>query len=175
MLNARQEKFVSLYTSGQTATQAYSEAYGRAGHSAEASAGRLLRNAEVQARLAEIRAKAGEAAGLTLAEVLRALRAIYETPIAALDEKHPLTRRMVVREAKEAGRVVRSVRIVEKDSPLAALVEIGRLLGLGQTPAKPGLGAGQPQEPPRPDAEALGRLFERLRAKRPAEPAGRGL
>lgn len=61
MLNPRQEKFISLYASGQTAAAAYAEAYGRRG---------------------------------------------------------------------------RSVRMVEKDSPLAILGEMARLLCLGQRPAK---------------------------------------
>jgi|GEM_PF-2782272 len=144
MLNPRQERFVSLYASGQTAAAAYAVAYGKAGHSAESSGARLLRNVEVQERLAELRAKASQEAVMTLADVLGHLRDLYETPIAALDENHPFTRRMVVTEAKRAGQVVRSVRIVEKNSPLAILCEMARLLGQGQTPAKPGKAKGQP-------------------------------
>lgn len=135
MLNPRQQKFVSLYASGQTAAAAYAEAYGRAGHSAEASGARLLRNAEVQAALQELRAKASQEAVMTLADILGRLRVLYETPISALNENHPLTRRITVRETGLPGQVMRSVRIVEKDSPLAILREMARLLGLDKKPA----------------------------------------
>lgn len=154
MLNPRQEKFVSLYAEGQTAAAAYAEAYGRSGHSAEASGARLLRNAEVKERLGQLRAKASQEAVMTLADIFGHLRKMYETPISALDEKHPFTRRMVVTEAKQAGKVVRSVRIVEKDSPLAILREIARLLGMGQPGAKAGQPIGQPEPELSPEAEA---------------------
>lgn len=145
MLNPRQEKFVSLYAAGQTAAAAYAGAYGRAGHSAEASGARLLRNAEVQASLREVRAKASLEASLTLADLLGHLRDMFETPISALDENHPYTRRMIVTETGRAGQAVRKVRIIEKPCPLAILQEMGRLLGLGQKPAaKPGRAKGQP-------------------------------
>ena len=146
MLNPRQEKFVSLYAAGQTAAAAYAEAYGRAGHSAEASGARLLRNAEVQASLRELRAKASQEAALTLADLLAHLRAMLETPVSALDENHPYTRRITVTETGRAGQAGRSVRVVEKDSPLAILQEMARLLGLGQQPAaKLGRAKGQPE------------------------------
>ena len=135
MLNPRQEKFVSLYASGQTAAAAYGEAYGRRGHGAEASGARLLRNVEVQASLRELRAKASHEAALTLADLLGYLREMYETPISALDENHPFTRRMTVTETGRAGQAVRSVRIIEKPCPLAILKEMAQLLGLGKKPA----------------------------------------
>ena len=135
MLNPRQEKFISLYASGQTAAAAYGEAYGRRGHGAEASGARLLRNVEVQASLRELRAKASHEAALTLADLLGYLREMYETPISALDENHPFTRRMTVTETGRAGQAVRSVRIIEKPCPLAILKEMAQLLGLGKMPA----------------------------------------
>ena len=135
MLNPRQEKFISLYASGQTAAAAYGEAYGRRGHGAEASGARLLRNVEVQASLRELRAKASHEAALTLADLLGYLREMYETPISALDENHPFTRRMTVTETSRAGQAVRSVRIIEKPCPLAILKEMAQLLGLGKKPA----------------------------------------
>ena len=146
MLKPRQEKFIALYASGQTAAKAYGEAYGTAGHGAEASGARLLRNAEVQARLAELRAKASHEAAFTVADLLRYHREMFETPISALDENHPLTRRMTITKTGQPGQAVRTVRIVEKDSPLAILCEMARLLGLGQKPAaKLGRAKGQPR------------------------------
>jgi phage terminase small subunit len=142
MLNLRQEKFVSLCASGQTAAAAYGEVYGRAGHPAEASGARLLRNVEVQERLTELRAKASHEAVMTLADVLGRLLEMYETPIFALDENHPYTRRMTVTETGRAGQAVRTVRIIEKPCPLAILQEMARLLGLGQQPAKLGRAKG---------------------------------
>ena len=135
MLNSRQQKFVSLYASGQTAAAAYGAVYGRAGHGAEASGARLLRNAEVQAHLRELRAKASQEAVMTLADLLGYLREMYETPISALDENHPLTRRMTITKTGQPGQAVRTVRVVEKDSPLAILQEMARLVGLRQKPA----------------------------------------
>jgi hypothetical protein len=144
VLNPRQEKFVSLYAAGQTAAQAYAGAYGRAGHSAEASGARLLRNAAVQERLGQLRAKASHEAALTLSDILCHLRDMFETPISALDENHPYTRRMIVTETGKPGQAKHSVRIIEKPCPLAILQEMGRLLGLGQKPAaKPGRAKGQ--------------------------------
>jgi phage terminase small subunit len=144
MLNPRQEKFVSLYASGQTAASAYGEVYGRAGHSAEASGARLLRNAEVQAHLRELRAKASQEAVMTLADVLGRLLEMYETPISALDENHPFTRRMTVKKTGQPGQAMRTVRIIEKPCPLAILQEIAR--HLGQKPAaKLGRAKGQPR------------------------------
>ncbi len=135
MLNPRQQKFIGLYASGQTAAAAYSAAYGRAGHSAEVSGSRLLRNVEVQASLRELRAKASHEAALTVADLLRYHREMFETPIAALDASHPFTRRMTVTKTGQPGKAVRTVRIVEKDSPLAILQEMARLVGQGQKPA----------------------------------------
>ena len=173
MLNPRQEKFASLYAKGQTAAAAYAEAYGRAGHSAEASGARLLRNVEVQERLGQLRAKASQEAALTLADILGHLRAMFETPLAALDENHPYTRRMTVTESGLPGQARRSVRIVEKDSPLAILQEMARLLGLGQPGAKPG--QGQPQLSPEAEAEALGRALAKLGLKSQPGVPGRAL
>jgi hypothetical protein len=95
----------------------------------------LLRNVEVQASLRELRAKASHEAALTLADLLGYLREMYETPISALDENHPFTRRMTVTETGRAGQAMRSVRIIEKPCPLAILKEMAQLLGLGKKPA----------------------------------------
>ncbi len=162
MLNSRQERFASLYATGQTAAAAYADAYGRAGHSAEASGARLLRNAAVQERLGQLRAKPSQEAAMTLADILGHLRAMFETPLSALDEKHPYTRRMTVTESSQSGQAQRTVRIIEKDSPLAILREIARLLGLGQPGAKAGYPKGQPEQSPEAEAEALRRASAKL-------------
>jgi phage terminase small subunit len=159
MLNPRQEKFIALYASGQTAAKAYGAAYGRAGHGAEASGARLLRNAEVQAHLRELRAKASQEAALTVADLLGYLREMFETPIAALDENHPHTCRMTVTKTGQPGKAVRTVRIVEKDSPLAILQEMARLVGLGKKPAaKLGRAKGQPRAKDATVAELIASL-----------------
>ncbi len=162
MLNSRQERFASLYATGQTAAAAYAEAYGRAGHSAETSGARLLRNAKVQERLGQLRAKASQEAALTLADILGHLRAMFDTPLSALDQNHPYTRRMTVTESGPPGQARRSVRIIEKDSPLAILQEMARLLGLGPPGAKPGQPKGPPEISPEAETEALGRALAKL-------------
>lgn len=134
-------------------------ANGRAGHSAEASGARLLRNAAVQGRLGQIRAKASHEAALTLADILGHLRDMFETPISALDENHRYTRRMTVTETGRAGQVVRKVRIIEKPCPLAILGEMARLLGLG---LKPGRAKGQPGD----GAGTMAALMASLEARR---------
>ena len=136
MLNVRQERFVCLNASGKSAAAAYAKAYDRSGHSAEASGSRLLRNVEVQGKLEELRLAASQKTAMSISEAVCRLKAICDTPISELDEDHPLTRRIVTRESKRDGQLVRSVRIVEKDSILGAMQEISRLLGLGQPPEK---------------------------------------
>lgn len=175
MLNPRQQKFIGLYASGQTAAAAYGAAYGTAGHGAEASGARLLRNVEVQASLRELQAKASQEAALTVADLLRYHREMFETPIAALDENHPFTRRMTVTKTGQPGQAVRTVRVVEKDSPLAILEEMARLLGLGKKPAaKLGRAKGQPEASRAKDA-TVAELIASLGVARREDAAPRAL
>jgi phage terminase small subunit len=54
--NARHEVFARAIVSGNTGSKAYVQAgYDARGHAAEAAGSRLLRNVEVQARIAELR------------------------------------------------------------------------------------------------------------------------
>jgi hypothetical protein len=57
------------------------------------------------------------------------------------------------------------VRVVEKDSPLAILQEMARLLGLGQPGAKAGQPKGLPELSPEAETEALGRALAKLGQK----------
>jgi hypothetical protein len=161
MLNPRQEKFVSLYASGQTAAAAYGEAYGRAGHGAEASGARLLRNVEVQARLAELRAKASHEAALSLADLLGYLREMFETPLGDIDAKSRFCKKYKITETMtDAG--PKTTIEVEKPCPLAILQEIARLLGLRQKPAaKLGRAKGQPEASRATVAELIASLKRR--------------
>src|SRR5262252_2509904 len=73
--NNRPERFADAILDGQSATAAYRSAgYKSDGHAAEACASKLLRNVDVAARIAELKAKAAEVVTLTAANVLSELR-----------------------------------------------------------------------------------------------------
>lgn len=94
-MNPRQEKFAQLVAGGMAASRAYEKAgYKTKGHASEASAGKLLRNAEVAAYVAKLRAaaksKGEEAAFLTINEKREFLRRVVLTPIYSVDEESEL-------------------------------------------------------------------------------------
>lgn len=84
MLTARQEKFIEEFLQTGNATQAYQAAFGCKSDSARASASALLRNASVQARLAELQSKLSNKKICAAVEIQERLSAIarreqYET------------------------------------------------------------------------------------------------
>ena len=75
-LTARQEKFIEEFLQTGNATQAYQMAFGCKSDSARASASALLRNASVQARLAELQSAVTNEKILTAVEIQTLLSAI---------------------------------------------------------------------------------------------------
>lgn len=76
--NQKHERFALLVAQGESGSAAYREVYGRKGAVADANASRLLRNAKVRARIAELQQKAAEKAVLTLARKRELLREMAE-------------------------------------------------------------------------------------------------
>lgn len=85
MLNPKQQRFVAEYVKDLNATAAYKRAgYAAKGNSAEVNAGRLLRNAQVAAAIAEKTAKHLDSTDLTAARVLEELRRLAFSDLRGL-------------------------------------------------------------------------------------------
>ncbi|HWK68595.1 MAG TPA: terminase small subunit [Rhizobiaceae bacterium] len=105
LANPRHESFVQNIIEGMPASRAYVAAGFRArGNSAETAAGRLLRNVQISARLAELRARHSRRHDITVDDIVR-----------QLDEDRALAQRLgqasaavqaTVAKAKIAGLVV---------------------------------------------------------------------
>lgn len=103
-LNARQEAFCNLIVEGRTQKDAYAEAgYIARGNAAEVSAARLLRNVQVAARVAELRASAAQRSEVTV-----------DSLVAELDE--------MVRLAKECENPSAGVSAVMGKAKLLGLI-----------------------------------------------------
>ncbi len=79
--NQKHERFAQLIATGKSGAGAYGQVYGRTGKVAEANGSRLLRNAGVAARVAELQARAEKKAVLTLKEMLAYLTRVTATPV----------------------------------------------------------------------------------------------
>jgi hypothetical protein len=88
-LSSRQEKFCLIYTSGKTATESYTAAYGNK-RSAEAASSRLLTCVKVSKRIEALQQRAALAVVLTLEESLEYLRRSVLTPLGDVDERSEL-------------------------------------------------------------------------------------
>ena len=125
-LSARQEKFCQIYIAGQTATEAYHQAYGNA-KGAEASASRLLSSAKVAARVQALQQRGALAAVLTLAEKRQYLRRVVLTAIGDVDPSSDLCQSYKRREeGGDRGRLKRGKEESgnEKHEPEAEVIEI---------------------------------------------------
>jgi phage terminase small subunit len=77
LANARHERFCQEYLIDRNGTAAYQRAgYGATGNAAEVNAARLLRNAQVAARVAYLEAERTERVGMAADDVLRELAVI---------------------------------------------------------------------------------------------------
>ncbi len=85
--NARHERFAQNKAKGMSIGPAYTAAgYKATGHSAEVSGARLLKNVEVQARIAELQNRAAEKTGYTIVKATEELEAARQL---AATEKNP--------------------------------------------------------------------------------------
>lgn len=107
-LNSRQEKFCGLYVEGRTAAEAYRVAYGRGGHTAEANGSRLLRNAEVRARIAALRSVVAAGTVLSLRAKREYLYRVVTNPVGHVDQFSDLCQEYTRREeGGDRGRLKR--------------------------------------------------------------------
>jgi phage terminase small subunit len=81
-LNHKQERFCQEYLKDQNGTQAATRA-GYSEKTANEQASRLLANVNIKARIAELMAPIAEAAGITLSEHLKSLKALRDRADAA--------------------------------------------------------------------------------------------
>ena len=85
MLNAKQQRFVDEYLIDLNATAAYKRAgYAARGASADTNAGRLLRNAEIQALISKSTQNASALAGLTVERTLQELARLAYSDVRKL-------------------------------------------------------------------------------------------
>jgi hypothetical protein len=88
-LNHKQERFCQEYLKDQNGTQAATRA-GYSEKTANEQASRLLANVNIKARIAELMAPIAEAAGITLSEHLKSLKALRDRADAAEQYSAPL-------------------------------------------------------------------------------------
>lgn len=132
-MNQRQAQFAEMVASGSTtAKDAHAAIYGTTGHAAEVNGSRLLKNPEVAAHIASIRAAAQTVATMTLAEKRGFLaRVVRATPQDAMDDP---SLGAEVTELPGGGRRVKmldKLRAIELDSRLAGDFSQGASAGDG--------------------------------------------
>ncbi len=88
--NQRHERFAQLVATGKSATEAYRKVYKTTVKVAGSAGGRLLKNVQIQQRMAELQQKAAEGAVMSLQEKLEYLAAVKRTPIGEVNETSPL-------------------------------------------------------------------------------------
>lgn len=127
-LNAKQERFVAEYLIDSNATQAAIRA-GYSTRSAMTHGHRLLKNAEIQARLAEMRGAVAERAEVTAADWLREVALIAQSDIGEIIDftgDHPRLRPMrdIPERARRAISSIKVKRHIEGRGEDAEVVEI---------------------------------------------------
>jgi hypothetical protein len=134
-MNTRQQRFAEMVASGTTAKDAHRAIYGTDGHAAEANGSRLLKNPEVAADVARIRAAAQSAATMTLREKREFLaRVVRATPADAIADP---ALGAEVTELPGGGRRVKmldKLKAIELDSRLAGDFSQGATVGDGPDP-----------------------------------------
>ena len=110
--------------SGRPAGRAYEEAgYRQRGDRADTEAYKLQQRPEIEAYMAEIRAKATKEAEVDLAKVMKYLGTAIFTPVGEIDESHPLAQEVVHEDMPNGGRrtKIKMVGKIESAKLLAAL------------------------------------------------------
>ena len=106
-MNARREKFCELYAAGRTATDAAIEA-GYSARTAYSQGPRLLKNADIQARIQQLQEAAAAAGVADLSEILSTFTEILRggrySPIARL----------------KAGEILLKIRMLQQEPEIAA-------------------------------------------------------
>lgn len=90
-LSDRRRRFAEFLVQGLAAGRAYEQAGFKArGNSAEVEAGKLAKNPDVAAYVAELRAKASESAGMTAEQMIADCVRILQSPPSAASMDNPL-------------------------------------------------------------------------------------
>lgn len=112
-LSGQQEKFCIAIVDGMSQQDAYGHAYPKASASAARTmASRLLTNANIQARVSELRAEIAERAVIDKAEIVNFLASVIRTPISEIDATSPLCQEHTISEVD--GRRTERLRTVPK-------------------------------------------------------------
>lgn len=140
--NYRHERFAQGLAKGLAASVAYKEAgYQTEGNAAEASASRLLRDAKVQARVAELQERGAIKTEITLESLIREAGEIQEA--AKQDGQHSAAVAALTAKAKLAGLWIDKAENTNRnvadpaqvsDAELAAIVEAGSSAGTSEAP-----------------------------------------
>lgn len=123
--NPRWEKFCEHIINGATQVLAYQLAFGGDINGAGSLASRLMDNPKIQGRLGSLRKLTGVGNSvLSLAEKRAGLAAAWRTPIADVDEKHPLAQSVKRTKDKDGNEtvtieMVNKLKALELDAKLA--------------------------------------------------------
>ena len=109
-LTPKQARFVEYYLVSLNATDAYREAYGRAGKVAEAGGARLVGNAKVAAAIATAKAARSERVEITADRVLRELAILAFSDVRHFSVDHIGNLELTAGAPDEAWRAVSSVK-----------------------------------------------------------------
>ena len=120
-LSVRHERFCQAIVDEMIAGDAYRNAGYKCSNSTARSTGaRLLTNANIRARIRELRDKCGQACEMTREDVIRYLSRAIRTPIAEIGPNDPLAQEVTV-DRLEGGTVRRRIKIVSKIDALKQL------------------------------------------------------
>ena len=123
-MNIRQERFAELVAGGMAGGPAYIEAgYKVPPPLAKANACRLLTNANVTARIEELRAIASEKSEFKRADLVRFLVSVLQTPVSDIDANSPLAQEITTDTIGEAT-IRNRVKMMGKIEAARLLVDI---------------------------------------------------
>lgn len=118
-LNPRQEQFCQNYAAYGNASKAYREAY-QGALGAGVSAFKLLKNTDIQERIAEITGETAKRNEITKDELIAWWEEVRDTPVGEIDQDHPLAQEY------QAGESGIKIKMPSKER---AMMEIARLTG----------------------------------------------
>ena len=119
LTNARHEKFAQLIAAGSTGVSAYREA-GYSGKGGDVSAHRLLVNAKIAARIAEIREEAAQECRLSKKQLLDFLADVITTPAGTVHKLHPLC---------QSFKDTKDINEIKLPDKLGAITQLAKMCG----------------------------------------------
>ncbi|MCX6878706.1 MAG: hypothetical protein NTW21_33570 [Verrucomicrobia bacterium] len=123
-MNIRQDRFAELVAGGMAGGPAYVEAGFKVSPTvAKANACRLLTNANVAARIKELRSKAAGKSEFKRADMVRFLVSVLQTPVGEIDANSPLAQEVTIDTIGEAT-IRKRVKMMGKIECARLLVDI---------------------------------------------------